>query len=79
MNVDSLVMRFAGVFILATLALAHWHSPNWLWATAFELDSQQVSVLVFDPAGHLAGQLTGSPTPERLARAAALVGPPTPP
>ncbi len=35
MNVDSLVMRFAGVFILATLALAHWHSPNWLWATAF--------------------------------------------
>ena len=35
MNVDSLVMRFAGVFILATLALAHWHSPNWLWLTAF--------------------------------------------
>lgn len=35
MNVDSLVMRFAGVFVLATLALAHWHSPNWLWLTAF--------------------------------------------
>ena len=35
MNVDSLVMRFAGVFILASLALAHWHSPNWLWFTAF--------------------------------------------
>ena len=26
---------FAGVFILASLALAHWHSPNWLWFTAF--------------------------------------------
>jgi hypothetical protein len=35
MNVDALVMRFAGVFILASLALAHWHSPNWLWFTAF--------------------------------------------
>ncbi|HMN70839.1 MAG TPA: DUF2892 domain-containing protein [Rhodoblastus sp.] len=35
MSVDSLVMRFAGVFILASLALAHWHSPNWLWFTAF--------------------------------------------
>ncbi|MCB1539739.1 MAG: DUF2892 domain-containing protein [Rhodoblastus sp.] len=35
MNVDSLVMRFAGLFILASLALAHWHSPNWLWFTAF--------------------------------------------
>jgi hypothetical protein len=21
--------------ILASLALAHWHSPNWLWLTAF--------------------------------------------
>ena len=35
MNVDSLVMRFAGLFVLASLALAHWHSPNWLWFTAF--------------------------------------------
>ena len=35
MNVDTLVMRFAGVFILASLALGHWHSPNWLWFTAF--------------------------------------------
>ena len=35
MNVDSLVMRIAGVFILASLALAYWHSPYWLWFTAF--------------------------------------------
>jgi|APMI01.1.fsa_nt_gi hypothetical protein len=35
MNVDALVMRFAGIFILASLALAHYHSLNWLWFTAF--------------------------------------------
>ena len=33
--IDAVVMRFAGVFILASLALANWHSPNWLWFTAF--------------------------------------------
>ncbi len=46
-----------------------------LWATGFGLDSQQVNLLVFDAAGRLAGQLAGSPTPERLARAVALVEP----
>ena len=35
MSIDTIVMRFAGAFILASLALAHWHSPNWLWFTAF--------------------------------------------
>lgn len=28
-------MAFAGSFILISLALAHWHSPYWLWFTAF--------------------------------------------
>ena len=35
MTIDRLVMAFAGSFILLSLALAHWHSPNWLWFTAF--------------------------------------------
>lgn len=35
MSIDRLVMAFAGSFILLSLALAHWHSPNWLWFTAF--------------------------------------------
>ncbi len=35
MNVDRIVHVFAGSMILASLALAHWHSPNWLWLTAF--------------------------------------------
>ncbi len=35
MTVDRLVMAFAGLFILASLALAQIHSPDWLWFTAF--------------------------------------------
>jgi hypothetical protein len=35
MTIDRMVMAFAGTFILLSLALAHWHSPNWLWFTAF--------------------------------------------
>lgn len=35
MSVDRMVMAFAGSFILISLALAQWHSPNWLWFTAF--------------------------------------------
>lgn len=30
-----LIRRFAGVFVLASLVLAHYHSQNWLWFTAF--------------------------------------------
>lgn len=35
MSIDRMVMAFAGSFILISLALAHWHSPNWLWFTVF--------------------------------------------
>lgn len=35
MNVDRIVLAFAGTVILVTLALAHYHNPNWLWFTAF--------------------------------------------
>ncbi len=35
MKIQLLVYRFAGVFILVSLALAHYQNPNWLWATAF--------------------------------------------
>jgi len=34
-NADRIVHTFAGTLILASLALAHWHSPHWLWLTAF--------------------------------------------
>ena len=50
-----------------------------VWATGFEIDTREVNLLVFDGTGRLVGQLSGGPTPERLARVAALVGPIAPP
>lgn len=35
MNIDKFVFRIAGSFILISLLLAHFYSPNWLWFTAF--------------------------------------------
>lgn len=35
MTLDRIVFVFAGTMILASLALAHWHSDAWLWLTAF--------------------------------------------
>ncbi len=34
-SIDTLVFRFAGLFVLASLLLAHYHSAYWLWFTAF--------------------------------------------
>lgn len=35
MTVQSVTRLLAGMIVLASLALAHWVSPNWLWLTAF--------------------------------------------
>ena len=35
MKRERIVRRFAGTLILTSLALAHYHSQNWLWVTAF--------------------------------------------
>lgn len=35
MTIDRIVFAVAGTFILLSLALAHFHSENWLWFTAF--------------------------------------------
>lgn len=35
MNIDRLVMRFAGTVILISLLLAYFHSAYWLWLAAF--------------------------------------------
>ncbi len=35
MSIDRWVMRFAGTVILASLLLAHFVNPGWLWLTAF--------------------------------------------
>lgn len=35
MSIARIVMAFAGTVILASLILAHYFNPNWLWLTAF--------------------------------------------
>lgn len=35
MKMQLLIRRFAGSFVLVSLVLAHYHSPYWLWFTAF--------------------------------------------
>lgn len=35
MTIENKIRAFAGVFILTSLVLAHYHSENWLWFTAF--------------------------------------------
>lgn len=35
MKLHLIIRRFAGAFVLASLLLAHYHSPYWLWFTAF--------------------------------------------
>jgi hypothetical protein len=35
MTIDRVVLAVAGSFILISLLLAHFHSQNWLWFTAF--------------------------------------------
>jgi hypothetical protein len=35
MSIDSQIRAFAGTFILISLALAHFHSPNWIYFTMF--------------------------------------------
>lgn len=34
-NVDQWVLRFAGLFVLVSVALSQLHSVHWLWFTAF--------------------------------------------
>ncbi|NOX75994.1 MAG: DUF2892 domain-containing protein [Gammaproteobacteria bacterium] len=35
MRIDNVVLAFAGIVILASLALSYLHSTNWLWLSAF--------------------------------------------
>ena len=35
MTVERALRLMAGIVVLLSLVLAHYHSPNWLWLTAF--------------------------------------------
>ncbi len=58
MNIDRAVMAFAGLMILASVALAYFVSPWWLLLTAFVgLNLLQASFTGFCPAAMLFGKL----------------------
>ena len=51
MNIDRAVLAFAGLMVLASVALAHFVSPWWLLLTAFAgLNMLQASFTGFCPA-----------------------------
>jgi hypothetical protein len=61
-SIDKLVLRFAGVFVLVSLLLAHYHSSNWLWFTAFVgANLLQASVTGFCPLASILKRL-GAPS-----------------
>jgi len=35
MNIDRIVLAFAGTMVLTSLVLSQWHSAHWLWLAAF--------------------------------------------
>ena len=51
MTIDRLVMVFAGVMVLISLALTHFVHPNWVWLTVFiGLNMIQAAFTSFCPA-----------------------------
>ncbi|HEY5552654.1 MAG TPA: DUF2892 domain-containing protein [Opitutaceae bacterium] len=35
MKTESIVRLMVGTLVLTSLALYHWHNPNWIWLTVF--------------------------------------------
>ena len=62
MNIDKLVMRFAGSVVLLSLALGVWLSPYWLWVTAFVgANLLQASFTGFCPLAKILAKLKVKP------------------
>lgn len=62
---DTIIRRFAGVFILGSVALAHWVNPAFLWFTALVgFNLMQSSITDFCPLERMlgAGKLFGCRT-----------------
>jgi len=58
MNMEMIIRRFAGGFVLASLWLAHCHSRYWLWFTAFVgFNLLQSSFTGFCPLGIILSRL----------------------
>jgi hypothetical protein len=55
---DNVIRRFAGIFILASVALGYWVNPAWLLFTAFVgANLLQSSVTNFCPLERMLGRL----------------------
>ena len=64
MNIDRMVLRFAGFMVLFSLLLALVHSPYWLWLTAFVgLNLFQSSFTGFCPLVLILKKLGGQTKP----------------
>ncbi|MDC7684503.1 DUF2892 domain-containing protein [Asticcacaulis sp. BYS171W] len=51
MSVDRMVMAFAGVVVLISVALSHFVNPAWIWLTVFVgANLIQASITGFCPA-----------------------------
>jgi len=62
MSIDRIVIAFAGLVILASLVLAHFHNVNWLWLTAFVgANLFQSTFTGFCPAAKIVKALGGKP------------------
>ena len=60
MKTESFVRLWAGLLVLASLALGHFHHPYWLWFTAFVgLMLFQSALTHFCPAAWLYEKFTG--------------------
>ena len=63
MKTESIVRLIVGTLILSSLALAHWHNPNWIWLTAFVgANLLQSSLTGFCPSEFVIRKLRGETT-----------------
>lgn len=64
MSIDRIVLAFGGAVILLSLLLAHYHSANWLWFTAFVgANLLQSAFTGFCPLAKIVKGLGGKPGP----------------
>lgn len=62
MNLDRAVMAFAGLIVLASLALTHWVHPGWAWLTVIVgVNLIQASLTGFCPAAVIFRRLGARP------------------
>lgn len=62
MNVDRMVIGFAGTMVLVSLALAQFHSRWWLWLTVFVgANLLQSAFTGFCPAARVFGMMGARP------------------